>query len=238
MKIVIIAAMQEEIEYLSRNIPLVNKHTVTSYNYNYVVGDYDMERGIEVVIGISGVGRVASALLIANLNYTFNLTDKDYIINVGTAGGTSKVRVGDVVVGVGSLYGDVNLNVFESKYRYGQMSGCPLVYNGCDLLVKLLKKSDLDLKYGDICTTESFMIDKAKCDKLISDNFSDLCVLAFDMESAAYAQSCFLTGNNFLSVRYISDVIGMDNQDEVFESSIDYASKIALKISLYLLDNI
>ena len=237
MKVVIIAAMQEEIDYLARFIPLVNKKEVTSFNYKYIVGDYDMERGIEVIIGISGVGRVASALLMANLNYTFSLSRDDYIINVGTAGGIGPVSVGDSVVGVGSLYGDVNLNIFESKYRYGQMSHCPLVFKGNEYLVNLLKKSDLGLKFGDICTSEAFMVDKDKCERLISDHFSDLHILAFDMESAAYAQSAYLQNNNFLAIRYISDCIGMEKQDEVFEASIENSSIKALKICLYLLDN-
>ena len=238
MKVVIIAAMPEEINYLTRNIPLVNKREVVSGIYKYITGDYDLERGIEVIIGISGVGRVASALLIANLNHTFALGPDDYIINVGTAGGINKVKVGDVVVGKNSLYGDVDLNIFESKYRYGQMSHCPLLFKGCELLVKLLEKSDLGLKFGDICTNEAFMIDKEECDKLIKDHFSDLDIKAFDMESAAYAQAALMLGNNFLAIRYISDCIGMENQDEVHESSLEDSSKKALKICLYLLDNI
>ena len=238
MKFVIIAAMQEELDTLTRFIPLVNKKVIKSSIYEYTIGDYDLERGIEVIIGISGVGRVASALLISNLNQTFNLTKDDYIINLGTAGGTSKVSVSDIVVGLNCLYGDVNLSVFESKYRYGQMSKCPLQFSGDERLIKLLKKSDFKLKYGDICTNESFMVDKEKCDKLISDYFSDLNIMAFDMESAAYAQSCMLMGNNFLAIRYISDVIGMENQDDVFEASISDADKMGLKISLYLLENI
>ena len=238
MKLVIIAAMQEEIDYLSRFIPLVNKRVINSKQYKYIVGDYDIERGIEVIIGISGVGRVASSLLMADINYTFNLTSEDYIINVGTAGGIGKVNVADVVVGVNSLYGDVNLNVFESKYRYGQMSHCPLNFEGAGSLVKLLKKSDLNLKFGDICTNEAFMIDPVQCNKLISDHFADFNILAFDMESAAYAQSAYMLGNNFLAIRYISDCIGMGEQEKVFEASLEDSSKKALKICLFLLDNI
>lgn len=238
MKVVIIAAMQEELDTLTRYIPLVNKRIITSGNYKYTIGDYDLERGIEVIIGISGVGRVASALLISDLNHTFNLTKDDYIINLGTAGGINKVNVGDIVVGQNTLYGDVNLNIFASQYRYGQMSHCPLTFSGDERLVKLLKKSDLKLKYGDICTNEAFMVDKDKCNKLINDYFSDLNIMAFDMESAAYAQSAYLIGNNFLAIRYISDVIGMENQDDVFEASVMDADKVALKISLYILDNL
>ena len=238
MKVVIIAAMAEELNTLTRYIPLVNKKVVCSGIYEYIIGDYDLERGIEVIIGVSGVGRVASAILMTNLNDTFKLTKDDYIINYGTAGGNSKVSVGDIVVGVNTLYGDVNLNIFESKYRYGQMSHCPLTFPGDERLVKLLKKSDLRLKYGDICTNESFMVDKDKCDKLINDYFSDLDINAFDMESAAYAQSAYMLGNNFLAIRYISDVIGMPNQDMVFEEMLKEADRMAISICLYILDNL
>ena len=238
MKVVIIAAMQEELDTLTRHIPLVNKKVVKSGIYEYIVGDYDLERGIEVIIGVSGVGRVASAILMTNLNDTFKLAKDDYIINYGTAGGNSKVSVGDIVVGINTLYGDVNLNIFESKYRYGQMSHCPLTFSGDERLIKLLKKSDLRLKYGDICTNEAFMVDKNKCDKLINDYFSDLDIKAFDMESAAYAQSAYMLGNNFLAIRYISDVIGMPNQDMVFEEMLKEADRMAINICLYILDNL
>ena len=238
MKVVIIAAMPEEVNMLTRKIPLINKRSITSLNQEFIIGDYDLERGIEVIIGVSGVGRVASAILIANLNHTFKLTKDDYIINYGTAGGNDKVSVGDIVVGINTLYGDVNLNIFESKYRYGQMSHCPLTFSGNDKLVKLLKKSDLRLKYGDICTNESFMVDKDKCNKLINDYFSDLNIMAFDMESAAYAQSAYMLGNNFLAIRYISDVIGMPNQDMVFEEMLKEADRMAINICLYILDNL
>ena len=238
MKVVIIAAMAEELNTLTRYIPLVNKKVVCSGIYEYIIGDYDLERGIEVIIGVSGVGRVASAILMTNLNDTFKLTKDDYIINYGTAGGNSKVSVGDIVVGINTLYGDVNLNIFESKYRYGQMSHCPLTFSGDERLVKLLKKSDLRLKYGDICTNESFMVDKDKCDKLINDYFSDLDINAFDMESAAYAQSAYMLGNNFLAIRFISDVIGMPNQDMVFEEMLKEADRMAISICLYILDNL
>ena len=238
MKVVIIAALQKELDTLTRYLPLVNKKVIKSGIYEYTIGDYDLERGIEVIIGISGVGRVASALLISDLNHTFNLTKDDYIINLGTAGGIGKVNVADIVVGQNTLYGDVDLSIFALNYRYGQMSHCPLTYSGDERLIKLLKKSDYRLKYGDICTNEAFMVDKDKCDKLINDYFGDLNIMAFDMESAAYAQSCMVMGNNFLAIRYISDVIGMDNQDDVFEASVIDADKEALKISLYILDNI
>ena len=238
MRFVIIAAMQDELDYLIKNIPLVNRKVIKSYNYEYIVGDYDIERKIEVIIGISGVGRVASSLLIANLLHTFKLDNNDYIVNIGTAGGIGNLHVSDLVVGIGTLYGDVNLNVFASKYRYGQMSHCPLEFKGNEYLIKLLKKSDFRLKYGQICTNESFMTNYDECKKLIDDHFSDFNILAFDMESAAYAQSCYLLNLNFLSLRYISDMIGMENQDQVFEQSVYASSVIALNICIYLLNNL
>lgn len=238
MKFVIIAAMDKEVEYLTKNIPLVNKRTLDARGYKYVVGDYDLERNIEVIIGVSGVGRVASGLLLANLNYAFNLTCDDYVVNVGTAGGIGKVSIGDVVVGLGCVYGDVDLSVFAKDYRYGQMSGCPLEYKGNDKLINLLKKSALNLKMGHICTNESFMIDYDKASKLISDHFPDFNILAFDMESAAYAQAAMIFKNNFLAIRYISDVIGVGDQGDIHDSNLESSSMVALKICLYLLDNL
>ena len=82
------------------------------------------------------------------------------------------------------------------------------------------------------------MVDKDKCDKLINDYFGDLNIMAFDMESAAYAQSCMVMGNNFLAIRYISDVIGMPNQDIVFEEMLKEADRMAMNICLYILDNL
>lgn len=238
MKIVIIGAMQNEVDYLKQNIPLINKKKVTSLDYEYIVGDYDLDRHIEVIIGVGGVGRVKSALLIANLNYVFKLDNNDYIINIGLAGGIGSSRLEDLVIGKGCFYGDVDVRGFASKYRYGQMSGCPLVFKGDERLIDLLSKSNLNLNYGDICTTEAFVTNKDTCDNLIKKFFSDLNVLAFDMESAAYAQSAYAFGNNFLSIRYISDLIGGSSQDTDYKENENRSLKKPYKAIMWILENI
>ena len=57
------------------------------------------------------------------------------------------------------------------------------------------------------------------------DNFSDLNVLAFDMESAAFAQCAHFYRMPFISIRAISDVIGDESQRNEFLNCFEESSK-------------
>ena len=88
----------------------------------------------------SGVGRVMASVLFTILVENFKKIDK--IINVGIAGGLGDLHIGDIVVGEKSVYGDVDLAVFD-KYVYGQMSSCPPYFETRALPVCLSARQSL-----------------------------------------------------------------------------------------------
>lgn len=86
MRIVIIGAMKVEINFLLEKIAKYN--TINHFKYTFYEGKF---LGNELVIVESGIGKVASGMLVsAILNYYKNI---DLIINVGVSGGV-KGKVG------------------------------------------------------------------------------------------------------------------------------------------------
>lgn len=199
-KIGIIAAMQKELNlylqeaknYQTREI---NNHKFYLFNYS----------GCDVVLCISGMGKVCSAVTTAEMINHFN---PDLIINMGVAGGIdSSLKIGDFVIADKVCYHDVwcgepNLN--------GQMQGFPLYYNPPAKLLKLLSGH----KQGLVCSGDQFITASEKL-KQIKTDFPQ--ALAVDMESCSIAQTCFIFAKPFLSVRQISDTPNSDNNVEQYE---------------------
>ncbi len=212
MKIAIIGAMKEEISFL---LPfLVNKQEKKINNFTFYLGTIDEK---ELIIVRSGVGKVMSALLVATLinNFAF-----DYIINFGVAGGYIGTNIGDVIVGKTYVYGDVDVTI-DDKYRYGHMPNFPFLFTADPYLLN--KTTSLEPKYGTIMTSDSFIFDNHKISALLNKYYYDLKVLAFDMESAAFAQACHYFALPFIAIRAISDIIGCPNQQQSFIENLEFA---------------
>lgn len=217
MTILIVGAMDREIDVIREKMckTLFSKEEVVN-NFTFYFGKLYNKN---IILVKSGCGRVNSALLIATAKMKYKF---DYCINIGIAGGLPGLMQNDIVIGEKTVYGDVDLSVFESKYVYGQMSMCPPFYS-CDkyLLDTIKNNKELNdkVKYGSICSCEKFTVDIEQTRKLIDKNFKDLNILAFDMESACFAQSCYQLNIKFLAILFISDIIGsVDQVDKyVFE---------------------
>lgn len=225
-KLAIVGAMDSEILYLKEkmeeNQKIIEKEVNGFIFYEGKLFDKD------IVLVRSGVGRVASAILFTTLCMLYK--DIDLVINVGIAGGYSGTSVGDIVVGKISLYGDADLSAF-SKYVYGQMSSCPPYFEADKDLISKILRSNLDYKMGTICTNEKFMTDYKYAKDLIDTHFRDLNVLAFDMESAAFAQSAYVLGKPFIAIRAISDVIGENKQVDNYKMSFE---EMSIKSNIFL----
>ena len=227
-KLAIVGAMDSEILYLKEKMEENKKIVVKEVNgfifYEGKLFDKD------IILVKSGVGRVASAILFTTLCMKYS--DIDLVINVGIAGGYEGTKVGDIVVGKVSVYGDADLSAF-SKYVYGQMSSCPPYFMADEEVIEKINASKLDYKMGTICTNEKFMVDYKLAKDLIDTHFSDLNVLAFDMESAAFAQSAYVFNKAFVAIRAISDVIGANNQVDNYKMSFE---EMSIKSNIFLYD--
>lgn len=213
MKILVVGAMDVEIkyirDYLSKNNVEIKEEI---YNgYHFYLSKIDKH---DVILVRSGVGRVNSAVLLTTAVNNFKF---DKVINIGLAGGLPGSKIDDIIVGENTIYGDVDVTTFENKYVYGQMSGCPRCFEGDVELINEIKKEKHDyLYYGGICSCDKFTTSIVDANNLIDKHFKDLNILAFDMESASFAQCCYLFKIPFLAIRFISDIIGSDDQEEVF----------------------
>lgn len=168
----------------------------------------------DIVLWQCGMGKVNAAV------GTMRLVQEhkpDAIISTGLAGGIDiSLNVMDVLAASQAVYHDVNCGVgFDCQL--GQVQGLPPRYDADATLLAAAKKAgdDSSLKTGLICTGDQFITDRKALD-VIKGNFPD--GLACDMESAAIAQTCYLLGIPFLSLRVISDTPGRtDNHQQQWE---------------------
>lgn len=224
MRLAIIGAMEEETEYL---VSLLDECKETKiYDYTFYQGKLYNN---DVVLSTSGIGKVAASMLLTVLIENFEI---DRIVNVGVAGGMpGKVKVMDIVIGNQTIYHDVDVRAFN--YAYGQLPSNPRVFDGDKDLIKLV-----DGKKGTIITGDEFVTDANKIIEKVKKYFNEDNVLAFDMESAAYAQTAHKLKKPFLAIRAISDVSGAEEQVEMYENALEEASLLVCKVLIELLKKI
>lgn len=202
MTVGIVGAMFAEIAYFLEKIK--NYDTVKINNYVFYIGDYQNKK---IVLVESGIGKVFAGILATTLFSNFKI---DVLINVGVAGGLKeKVNIGDVVLGQKIFYGDVDVSS-GGNYVYGQLPKCPPYFNSIDNNL-IIKNIDFNIIKGDILTSDKFIINYQEIDNLISQYFDKFNIVACDMETAAFAQSCYFFKKNFIVIRAISDIIGRDD---------------------------
>jgi adenosylhomocysteine nucleosidase len=147
--------------------------------------------------------------------------DTQLAINTGVAGGVpGKVEIGEVVVADRVAYADVDITA-GGKYVYGELPGYPrFLPSGSELF----RKVSLPHKIGTILTGDKFFSEPEDIEPLLEGPYRNENVLAFDMESAAFAQSALFYGVPFVSVRAISDIIGIKGQLQDFEDNLERAA--------------
>jgi adenosylhomocysteine nucleosidase len=109
-RIGIIAPMVEEIEMILHHMELVEK--VISGNRVYHLGKIE---GREVIVALSGIGKVASSVTAAVMMETYKVST---LIVTGVAGGVhDTVHIGDVVVATKAVQHDMNCSPIFPKYE-------------------------------------------------------------------------------------------------------------------------
>lgn len=143
------------------------------------------------------------------------------VISAGSAGGLgAEVRVGDVVVGDEYVQTDADAQAFG--YAMGQVPGMPARYSGhgsalaADLDATMPDGSAITVRRGLIVSGDVFVSGEhvARVRGLYDG------ALATDMESVSLAQTAFVHGLPFVSVRGISDLC----EPGSFEAHVDDAA--------------
>ena len=214
----IISAMGSEHEQLAAR--LEEKQEMCRGRMTFVTGHIGRN---EVVLAQSGIGKVNAALGAAALIEHFQPTA---LISTGVAGGIDRVlQVTDVVASTSLVYHDVWCG---DGNAYGQIQGLPLYFEADQRLLAAalqLNASGTLQSYvhgGLICTGDQFISNRQELE-VIKGRFPE--ALAVDMESAALAQTCYLSGVPFISFRIISDTPGA--HEENFAQYLDFWKTMA-----------
>ncbi len=219
----IIAAMEEEIRILKESLGCAEPERIQGIDF--FQGRINQA---DVVLCTSGVGKVNAAMATSLLIEHFEC---DFIINTGIAGGITGVQTEDIIIAKALCYFDADATPFG--YAYGQIPGMPKIYTpsvDSILLVKqILKHLNLSYKEASIYSGDSFV---ARLEQVSKVDTAIPCVA--EMEGAAVAQVCTRAGVDFIVLRYVSDIVGLENQIEdyqAFENQMaNRSSEICLEI--------
>ena len=230
MKIVIVSAMEKELVDLLARIS--NYETKELAKHKFYVAKY---KNHDLFMTVGGIGKVQTGLILGTI--FLNYTNIDLLINLGISGGVmGKVHPGDVVIGRKYSFADVNAT-FDGKFSYGQIPYLPKIYESDLKVIKAEELNKNDFIVGDILSGDTFYIDKEETDRITKTYFSELNVCAFDMESTAFAEGCFINNTPFISIRAISDIIGNTDQVEQYKGSLAKAVNNSTDLLIKILNN-
>lgn len=221
MRIGIIAAMDEEIEFILQHLIKQKRETIAECLF--INGQLHSR---EVILLKSGIGKVNAAMATTILHERYK---PDVIINTGSAGGySSNLNVGDIVISNEVVHHDVDATGFG--YTYGQVPKMPETFVASKSLIEktstVIRQMGIQYDIGMIATGDSFM-DDSKRVSFVRKQFPN--VIAVEMEAAAIAQVCYQYGTPFVIIRALSDIAGKEATVS-FDSFLKQAAKNASDI--------
>ncbi len=201
---------------------------------------------IEVVVVISGWGKVSAAVAITTLIQTFNISE---VIFTGVGGAINKdLHIGDIVIGKRLVQHDMDVRPLIPQFQIPSLGKIYVETNGLQLekaiacVQIVLDNLNLEeiqefcvkkpvLYVGDIASGDQFFSSNKQKEKLLKELPTVLCV---EMEGAAVAQVCCEYSIPFTVIRTISD-----QADE--SSSVDFNAfikQIASRYSVEIITNL
>ena len=222
----LIGAMDVEINSLVNR--LENKYEKQILAYTFYSGILNNK---EVVILKCGIGKVSSAIGCALMIENYN---PELIINTGIAGGLNGLKQYDIVLAKELSYSDVDATNFG--YKLGQVPQMPEVYltdsNYYNKIETFFKNNNISYKVGNVLSADSFIVSESQ---LLAKRNG---LVAVEMEGASIAQTCYINNTKFISIRFISDVVGGSNQAESYQEFESKAAKLSADICYKVLESI
>ncbi|MDE6559261.1 MAG: 5'-methylthioadenosine/S-adenosylhomocysteine nucleosidase [Muribaculaceae bacterium] len=196
MKILILAAMDKEMALLSGLL-----ENGVEYNAEGASGVAGRISGHEVLLAKCGIGKVNAALNAYKLITAFG---PELVINSGVAGGAGGMKIGQLLVAGKVGYYDVWCGPGTER---GAADGYARLFAPCRRVIEIAKKElgEDGVNYGLIATGDVF-VSTAEEIQFIHSIYPE--AVAVDMESAAIAQTCAMTGVEFNIIRVVSDTPG------------------------------
>ena len=160
-----------------------------------MLGYTGIYHGIPVSVMGHGMGIPSMGIYSYEL---YNLYDVQVIIRIGSAGGLSeKVRVKDIILGMGAST--------DSNYgRQYELPGsfAPLAdYELLKMAAKAAEEQKLRFHVGNLLTSDVFYEERPE----VSRRWSDMGVLAVEMETAALYMNAAKAGRRALAICTVSD---------------------------------
>ena len=150
---------------------------------------------------ITGIGKVNAAMKLTEYMANHKVS---YIINIGFAGGNIAYDVNDIVIVEQALYHDFDLSLFG--YKKGQVPGYPEAFSSHPYLLEKVKNVFPNAKIGRLYTGDYFMTNKVDEPAV------------FDMEGTSLYQVAWHFKVPIISIKLISDVIGMDDHYQSYKT--------------------
>ncbi len=199
MKILILSAMEEEIEYLVNYFKPEKKESING-NQLYLL----KMQSNQIYILNSGIGKVNSCITTSMVLNNYNI---DKLISIGTSGAlTNKTEIGDFVIADRLAYHDVDVTAFG--YEYGQLPKRDKYFIPTNdqwwkqVVERFEKTSTNPIHFGDVITGDSFVHDHTHKQKLTT-HFKK--ALACEMESTAIIHTALQYKVDCYVLRSISD---------------------------------
>ncbi|HHW46044.1 MAG TPA: 5'-methylthioadenosine/S-adenosylhomocysteine nucleosidase [Clostridiales bacterium] len=157
-----------------------------------------------VLCGIGMVNAAAAAMFLVENGI-------DIIINTGLSGGISNINRGEITIGTQFIEHDFDLTPLGKKP--GEKPSQKYIYDSdADLLEHYCRLFNF-VKKGVMVSGDSFVGDE-NLRNFLKETWN---AMSCDMESAAVAYVCDLTGTKFTAVRCISDDAGSDASESYTE---------------------
>lgn len=216
MNILILSAMEEEIDYLVSSYNLKAIDTVNN-NSLYCIEN----KSSKVYILNSSIGKVNSTITTSMVLSKYKI---DKLISIGTSGAlTDKTNIGDFVNGQRLAYHDVDVTAFG--YEIGQLPQMNKYFETTndsfwtDTINQFKGLKEITVHDGDIVTGDQF-INSSERKQYINSHFENgLCA---EMESTAIIHTAISFGVDCYALRSISD--RADGQADI--SFDEYLSKV------------
>lgn len=194
--------------------------------------------GKTVVVAKSGIGKVNAALCAEQLILRFGV---NAVINTGIAGALGgDLRIFDMAVSTDAVYHDMDAVYFGYKpTEIPQMkcSAFPADRELIDLAKAAFKTmyndSERKIVEGRIATGDQFISSK-ESKAHIKELCNPICV---EMEGAAIAHACYLSGIPYVILRCISDMAD-DTVEQTYSFNENTAAEMSAKVVLEVIKNV
>lgn len=161
--------------------------------------------GTEMVEFITGIGKTQAA---GSLALAIAEHKPDRVLNIGTVG-TYRHNVGDILVSRHFIDRDMHRLPIDTVCREIDLNGLSFAY-------------DLKSVIGGVAVDKECVINTG--DNFVMNAEEDLGCDAVDMEAFAMAWVCQKCDIPFLSVKYVTDILGQ-NSVELWADKLEYARK-------------